>query len=262
MNRTKPFFHPAFYVIMVSYIILAYSTLGWGETWAATLYPEDHYFENVGAISFLAATVISLFVYMRAVNKRSITSIHWIKLLVYGVLAMLYFFGAGEELSWGQRIFLPPGLEQANIEEELKIQNLAIVEKNTFLTGDNIYTLFWIGFAIAIPFLSLVWKRFKGFAEMFTPIVNWGIGVLFLLNYLLAQLVNRIYLSAYDYQTILFPQAVQEVKESNYQLLFVFLSLLVLWDLNSRVFPKSKYGSPYRFPELNRVRTTDQPATN
>lgn len=262
MNRTKPFFHPAFYVIMVSYIIFAYSTLGWGEAWAANLYPEDHYFENVGAISFLAATVISLFVYMRAVNKRSITSIHWIKLLVYGVLAMLYFFGAGEELSWGQRIFLPPGLEQANIEEELKIQNLAIVEKNTFLTGDNIYTLFWIGFAIAIPFLSLVWKRFKGFAEMFTPIVNWGIGVLFLLNYLLAQLGNRIFMAAYDSPTILFPQALQEVKESNYQLLFVFLSLLVLWDLNSRVFPKSKYGSPYRLPELNRVRTTDQPATN
>ena len=259
MNRTKPSFHPVFYILMVLYFAFAYSTLGWGETWAASLYPEDHYFENVGAISFLAATVISLFVYMRAVNKRSITSIHWIKLLVYGVLAMLYFFGAGEELSWGQRIFLPRGLEQANMEEELKIQNLAIVENNTFLTGDNIYTLFWMGFAVAIPFLSLVWKRFKLFAEPFTPIVTWGIGALFLLNYLLAQLGNRIYLAAYDSQTILFPQALQEVKESNYQLLFVFLSLLVLWDLNLRVFPKSKYGLDYGLSALKRVRTTDQP---
>lgn len=262
MNRTKPSFHPAFYVIMVSYLIFAYSTLGWGEAWAATLYPEDHFFENVGAISFLAATVISLFVYMRAVNKRSITSIHWVKLLVYGGLAILYFFGAGEELSWGQRLFLAPGLDQANIEEELKIQNLAIVETNTFLTGDNIYTLFWMGFAVAIPFASLVWKRFKQVAEEFTPIVTWGIGALFLLNYLLAQLANRIYLSAYNHQTILFTEALQEVKESNYQLLFVFLSLLVLWDLNLRVFPKSKYGSLYGLAELNRVRATDQPVSN
>ena len=262
MNRTKGSFHPAFYVIMVLYFAFAYSTLGWGEDWAASLYPEDHYFETVGAISFLAASVISLFVYMRAVNKRYLTSMHWVKLFVYWVLAMLYFFGAGEELSWGQRIFLPRGLQQANIEEELKIQNLAIVENNTFLTGDNIYTLFWMGFAVAIPFAGLAWKRFREVAEKFTPIVYWGIGVLFLLNYLFAQLVNRIYLSAYDYQTILFPQAVQEIKESNYQLLFVFLSLLVLWDLNFRVFPKSKYGSPYRLPELNRVRTTDQPVSN
>ena len=244
------------------YFIFAYSTLGWGETWAATLYPEDHYFETVGAISFVAASVISLFVYMRAVNKRYVTSMHWIKLFVYSALALLYFFGAGEELSWGQRIFLPPGLAQANIEEELKIQNLAILEKNTFLTGDNIYTMFWMGFAVAIPFASLVWKRFKLFAETFMPIVYWGIGILFLLNYLLAQLVNRIFLSVYDYQTILFPQAVQEIKESNYQLLFVFLSLLVLWDLNFRVFPKSKYGLPYGLSELNRVRTTDQPISN
>ena len=262
MNRTKPSFHLVFYAIMVSYIVFAYSTLGWGEAWAAILYPEDHYFENVGAISFLAASVISLFVYMRAVNKRYLTGMHWIKLLVYSVLALIYFFGAGEELSWGQRLFLPAGLDQASIEEELKIQNLAIVERNTFLTGDNIYTLFWMGFAVAIPLVSLVWKRFKGFAERFMPIVYWGIGILFLFNHVLAQLVNRIYLSTYDYQTILFPQALQEVKESNYQLLFVFLSLLVLWDLNFRVFPKSQYGSPYGLSGLNRIRTTDQPVSN
>ena len=262
MNGTKQSFHPAFYVVMVLYFICSYSTLGWGENWAATLYLEDHFFENVGAISFLAASVISLFVYMRAVTKRYITQIHWVKLFVYSALALIYFFGAGEELSWGERIFLPAGLDQANTQEELKIQNLAIVENNTFLTGDNIYTLFWMGFAVAIPLLSLVWKRFKLFAEKFMPIVYWGIGVLFLLNYFFAQLANLIYRTAYNYQTILFPQALQEVKESNYQLLFVFLSLLVLWDLNSQVFPKSKYGSPYRLPELNRVRTIDQPVSN
>ena len=245
---------------MVLYFTLAYSTLGWGENWAATLYPEDHYFETVGAIAFLAASVISLFVYMRAVSKRYITRMHWIKLLVYSALALLYFFGAGEELSWGQRIFLPRGLAQESIEQELKIQNLAILEKNRVLTGDLIYTVFWMGFAVAIPFASLIWKRFKLFAETFTPIVYWGIGVLFLLNYLLAQLGNLIFRSVYNYQTILFPQALQEIKESNYQLLFVFLSLLVLWDLNFHIFPKS--GSPYGLSGWSRVRTTDQPVSN
>jgi hypothetical protein len=259
MNKTKQSFHPAFYVMMVLYLILAHSTLGWGEKWAAILYPEDHYFENVGAISLFVASAISLYVFMRALNMRDVTRIHWIKLLVYSALAMLYFFGAGEELSWGQRLFhiqAPSGLAQENSQQELKIQNLAIVEKNPFLNANNIYTVFWMGFAVAIPFVSLVWKRFKEFAEKFTPIVYWGIGVLFLLNYLLAKLGKLIFVSLYNYQTILFTQAVQEVKESNYELLFVFLSLLVLWDLNFLIFPK------FGLLGLNKVRTRGQTISN
>ena len=259
MNKTQQSFHPAFYVMMVLYFILAYSTLGWGEKWAATLYPEDHYFENVGVISLFAASAISLFVYMRALKMRDRIRIHWIKLFVYSALAMLYFFGAGEEISWGQRIFhiqAPGAIAQENTQQELNIHNLAIVEKNPIFNADNIFTMFWMGFAVAIPFVSLVWKRFKLFAEKLTPVVYWGIGVLFLINYLLAKVGNLIFISVYNYQTILFPQAIQEVKESNYALLFVFVCLLVLWDLNFLVFPK------FELSGLNRIRTTNQTISN
>jgi hypothetical protein len=259
MNETKQSFHPAFYVIVVLYFILAYSTLGWGEKWAATLYSEDHYFENVGAISLFAAAAISLYVFMRALKMRDITRIHRIKLFVYSALAMLYFFGAGEELSWGQRIFniqVSPGVAQETMQQELNIHELAIVQKNPYLNADNIFTVFWMGFAVAIPFLSLVWKRFKLFAGELTPVVYWGMGVLFLLNSLLAKLGNLIFVSAYRYQSVLFPQAIQEIKESNYELLFVFLSLLVLRDLNLLIFPK------FEFSGLHSVRTSDQTLSN
>jgi hypothetical protein len=108
------------------------------------------------------------------------------------------------------------------------------------LNSDNIFTVFWLGFAVAIPFISLSWRPFKQFAEKFTPVVYWGIGLLFLFNYLDAKLGKLLYASAYHYQIISFTQAVQEVKESNYELLFVFLSLIVLWDLNSLIREKSK----------------------
>ena len=259
MNKTKQSYQPAFYVMMVLYLTLTYSTLGWGEKWAATLYPEDHYFETVGAISFFAASAISLFVFMRALNMRDITRIHWIKLLVYSVLAMLFFFGAGEELSWGQRIFgiqLSPGFAQGNPQQELNIHNLEIVEKNPYFNADNIFTVFWMGFAVAIPFVSLIWKRFKLFAETLTPIVYWGIGILFLINHWLAKVANLIFLSVYNNQTISFRQAVQEIKESNYELLFVFLSVLVLWDLNFLILPK------FDLSWLNRASTTDRTISN
>lgn len=259
MNQNKQSFHPAFYGMMVLYFILAYSTLGWGEKWAASLYPEDHYFENVGAISLFAAAAISLFVYMRALKTREITRIHRSKLFVYSTLAILYFFGAGEELSWGQRIFhiqVSPGSAQQNPRQELNIHDLAIVEKSPYLNADNIFTVFWMGFAVAIPFVSLIWKRFKRFAEMSTPIVSGGMGVLFLINHLLARVIGQIFVSLYHYQTIPFAQALQEVKESNYELLFVFLSLVVLWDLDFLILPK------FDLSWLDRIRATDQTISN
>ncbi len=259
MNPTKQSYHPVFYVMMVLYFILAYGTLGWGEKWAATLYPEDHYFENVGAISLFAAAAISLYVFMRALQTREFTRVHRSKLFVYSALTMLYFFGAGEELSWGQRIFhiqVSPGFAQQNPRQELNIHDLAVVEKNPYLNADNIFTVFWVGFTVAIPFVSLVWKRFKGFAETLTPIVYWGMGALFLINYFLAKVVKLIFLSAYHYQTIPFAQAVQEVRESNSELLFVFLSLIVLWDLDFLIIPK------FDLSWLNRARTTDQTISN
>ncbi len=243
MSKNKWFFQPAFYIIMVLYFLLGYTTLGWGEKWAATLFPEDHYFENVGAISLFVASGISFYIFARALKTRSTTRMHWVKLLVYLGLGLLYFFGAGEEISWGQRIFHmqePASLAQENVQHELNIHNLAIFEKSKLLKADNIFTVFWLVFAVAVPFASVATKQFKQFAEKLTPVVYWGIGVLFLFNYLGAQLGKLIYVAAYHFQTIPFPQAVQEVKESNYELLFVFLSLIVLWDLNVLIRQKTE----------------------
>ena len=243
MSRNQWFSRPAFYVIVVFYCLFGYATLGWGEKWAAALFPEDHYFENIGAISLFAASAISFYSFARAVKTRATTRIHWLKLLVYLGLGLLYFFGAGEEIGWGQRIFHiqePAGLAEENVQHELNIHDLAVFENSKLLKADNIFTVFWLAFAVVIPFASLAAKPFKQFAERFTPVVYWGIGLLFLFNYLGAKLGKLIYLSAYRYQTIPFRQAVQEIKESNYELLFVFLSLIVLWDLNTLIREKSE----------------------
>jgi hypothetical protein len=246
MNKKEWLFQPSFYVIMALYFILGYTTLGYGEKWAAILYPEDHYFENIGAISLFVASGISLYIFVRALKNRAKTGMHWLKLLVYLGLAFLYFFGAGEEISWGQRIFHiqePAELAKENVQHELNIHDLAIFENNELLKSDNIFTVFWLGFAVLIPLGSFAWKRFGEFAEKFTPIVYWGIGALFLFNYMAAKIVKPIYAHAYTFQTIRFGQAVQEIKESNYELMFVFLSLFVLWDLNRLINEKSGLSS-------------------
>jgi len=243
MNKKEWLFQPAFYVVTALYFILGYTTLGYGAKWAATLFPEDHYFENVGALSLFVASGISFYIFVRALKNRTVTGMHRLKLLVYLGLALLYFFGAGEEISWGQRIFHiqePAELAKDNVQHELNIHDLAIFENNEWLKSDNIFTIFWLAFAVLIPFGSSVWKQFREFAEKFTPIVYWGIGALFLFNYLIAKIAKPMYVHAYTFQTIRFGQAVQEIKESNYELMFVFLSLFVLWDLNHLIHEKSK----------------------
>jgi hypothetical protein len=243
MNKKEWLFQPAFYMVMALYFILGYTTLGYGEKWAATLFPEDHYFENLGALSLFVASGISFYIFVRALKNRAVTGIHWLKLLVYLGLALLYFFGAGEEISWGQRIFHiqePAELAKENVQHELNIHDLAIFENHEWLKSDNIFTAFWLAFAVLIPFGSVVWKRFREFAEKFTPIVYGGIGALFLFNYLVAKIAKPIYMHAYTFQTIRFGQAVQEIKESNYELMFVFLSFFVLWDLNHLIREKSR----------------------
>ena len=238
MSKEKSFFRPIFYVVVVIYFILGFCTLALGEKWGDKLFLEDAYFENMGALSLGIAAIISFYIFQQALKARTTANIHWFKLLVYLGLAMLYFFGAGEEISWGQRIFNipePENLPIENVQEELNVHNLAVFENSDNLKADNIFTVFWVGLAVLLPALSLASKPFKAFAEKFTPIVHWDIGLLFIFNYLAAQVAKPIFRSFYSYKTISFVQAVQEVKESNYEFLFIFLSIAVLWDLRQLI---------------------------
>ncbi|MBI5824900.1 MAG: hypothetical protein HZB18_12795 [Chloroflexi bacterium] len=238
MNNNKWFTRPWFYIAILFYFFLGYTTLGYGEKWASMIFPEDHYFENVGAISLAVASVLSFYVFIRALKTRRATRMHGLKLMVYLGLALLYFFGAGEEISWGQRIFNiqePASLQGENVQDELNIHNLAVFENSKWLKADTIFTVFWMCFAVLLPWGALLWERFGKFAETLSPIVDWHIGILFLLNFFGARFVQPFFKSTYTYQSIPYLQAVQEVKESNYEFLFIFLSLIVLWELNQRI---------------------------
>lgn len=235
MEKKNALLQPAIYLVFILYFIAGYLTLSLGDRVASMMFSEDHYFENVGAISLFAASALTLIAFVRAWRTRAETRMTLIKQLSFLGLALLFFFGAGEEISWGQRIFnieTPAALEQANDQEELNIHNLAVFERIKFFTADHIFDIFWSIFAVAIPAASLMMERFQRVAVRYLPIAYWGIGALFVTNYLLAKLAKLVFASAYTYGIIPYAQAVQEVKESNYELLFAFLALYLLWDLN------------------------------
>ena len=235
MNQSSFLFKPILYIALAVYIALAYSSLAMGNGLLAVVIPEDHYFELIGAFAFLVTSL--LFFYGFRVARKTLDK-SWVsimKQLVYLGLALLFFFGAGEEISWGQRILgfqTPETLSQVNRQEEFNLHNLSAWEASAFLDPDRLFDIFWFLFAVLTPAVALFVPAFKSFAGKFIPIVFWGIGVLFLYNYLWAKLAKILFSNAYAFEGVRFAQAVQEVKESNYAIIFVLVGLYAVWDLH------------------------------
>jgi hypothetical protein len=235
MTKDNFLFNPVVYVILAVYMTLAYFVLAMGNNFIAAAIPEDHYFEIVGAFSLLTTSLLFLFGFRLGRKTLDHTRFSLVKQLVYLGLAALFFFGAGEEISWGQRILgfqTPEPLTEVNRQEEFNLHNLTVLETNKLLDADRLFDMFWFLFAVFTPAAALLIPSFKRFAGRFIPIVYWGIGLLFLYNYLWAKLAKVIFRTAYTFERIPFAQAIQEIKESNYAILFILVGLYAIWDLH------------------------------
>ena len=246
MTKNKWFTNPVFYIVMVVYFIVVYSALGYGDKWAAIFYPEDHLFENIQFITLLAAAGWMFYTAWLAYQNRQTLNINWIKILAYLALGLFFFFIAGEEVSWGQRIFniaTPESIAEVNAQQETNLHNLAIFEYSQYFSFDRLFSYFWASFAMLIPLISLFWGRFQQFVEKYLPIGYWVLGLLFPVNYVLTKVAKTIYGGIYSYSEIPFLQAIKQTKELNYYLLLFFLSVYFLWQLKQQIAAKSNQSS-------------------
>lgn len=213
---------------MALYILLTYPVLAFGDKVAALSYPEDHFFETMGAIGFFVAAVFFFSGFLHALKPHMAGRVFWVKKLAYLGLALLFLFGAGEEISWGQRIFdvhTPDALNAINVQGETNIHNIAVFEYQ--IPFETLFDLLWMSLAVLIPFLSVI---IRPFARL-VPVVHWGVGLLFLLDYLGAKAAKLLFHGVYTYDLIAFRQAVQETKESNYAVLFALFAVYAFLDL-------------------------------
>jgi hypothetical protein len=234
MKQRSILFKPAVYIAIAAYITFAYFVLAMGNNLIGAVIPEDHYFEIVGASSLLATSLLFLSGFRLARKTLDQTVASVVKQLVYLGLAVVFFFGAGEEISWGQRILgfeTPESVSQVNRQEEFNLHNLSAWEASMFLDADRMFDLFWFLFAVFTPAVAMAVPAFKRFASQFIPVVFWGISLLFLYNYLWAKVAKIFFSAAYAFERVPFPQAVQEIKESNYAIIFILVGLHAVWDL-------------------------------
>lgn len=180
---------------------------------------ENGLFENLTAVAFLMASIILARVYLTDDTGNRIGKFVTRRNIFVLLLAIVFFFGAGEELSWGQHMlgFEPPDfIAEHNRQGELNLHNLGPPKSGLreYLTISKLFSLFWLVYCVCIPLLMRIWTGFRSFIQQINlPIVPLWIGLVFPLNYVLSKIVVPLTGARGHY--------VVEVKESSFGVLFL-----------------------------------------
>lgn len=196
---------------------------------------EDGPFETFGALCFLTSSLIFLILYIKERPGNHIFSFTTTRNVFFLLLAVVFLFAFGEEISWGQRFVgfeTPEWLKQVNRQREFNIHNITIFHgtdtegRRKLLNMDRAFSVFWLLYCIAIP----VSVRFhQGLARHLNwlnlPLVPIWLGVFFPVNYLLSKSIalapHYAEFKNFDHWTV-------EVKESLFAFLFVLVAFYFL----------------------------------
>jgi hypothetical protein len=149
---------------------------------------EDGYIEYLTAF-FLLLTAFT------CLNK-GLTIESKISTAFFCLLAILFFFGFGEEISWGQRLFgfeTPEEIKLANTQQEFNLHNLRIGEVglNKLIFGKLMYVglfLYFLGFTLL--YKNTIWfRRIIDITGM--PLPAPAYSICFILSILIVQLIQN-----------------------------------------------------------------------
>jgi hypothetical protein len=152
---------------------------------------EDGVAETLTALFYFAAGVILLVAGGKAIKKDR----RPVRQIVPFLLALLFIFAAGEEISWGQRLFhlsVPHALEGKTFDNDLSLHNLKIFGY-PLLEGNRLLNLFVILTGMILPLAYAVSTKVrKLIAAVNFPIAPLATLPLFLLSLIYGLALSRI----------------------------------------------------------------------
>lgn len=216
------------------YILVLFSIVFLGEETAIPLTDEDGLVENLGAIYFLTASLFYLASFLQSSGlEQEDNNGAQSKNYFYLFFTALFFFGFGEEISWGQRLMDfegPQVFQEINKHKETNLHNLRIFGKG-FLRPDIWFFIFWFSYCLILPLVNKysarMRKKISGFGLPVPPI--W-IGLALLTNFLIYAIPHLFIYTIPRYFPGLWPQPFYvdktflEVKESNAAFIFAVLA--------------------------------------
>ncbi len=199
------------------------------ETVAWMLVKEDGFYENC---SFLLLAGASVFFLLASIGARKSRAGIW-----YFFFFLMTFFGAGEEISWGQRIFGWSVSEAStNIQGETTIHNLPVFDtvEGGLLKMSRLFMLFCLGWGLVLPVIY----RFVPYAKLQidrfqVPVIPITIGVFFLINIIASKVYQFTIINPYV-------ERIAEVREASQAILLFAASI---WFFMSTEKPSDLHTS-------------------
>lgn len=220
--------------IFASLTVISYLSLLSSQPIVDRLVDEDGFFESLTVIFFLVACVCFGIAFYRSMHRENRPNYPLLKRLSYLVLVSLFLFGAGEEISWGQRIFhieTPEALREINEQEEINVHNLEIFQNHSAIFNtDRLFALFWGTLMVGIPLFAYMSPKLREWLDKLVPIFPWWLGLLFIFNYLAAKGAKDFLIATDSYQGLerTLAQGVVEVKEAVFSLLFALVGVYLI----------------------------------
>lgn len=203
---------------------------------------EDGIIQNISAICYFLSMCIIFYLFINSKSTKSDYLFRANRNIFFLILAFFFLFCLGEEISWGQRILnikTPESISRINYQNEITIHNLIYfigrdfndIEKTNWtiiFSGSVIYSLWFLFYCVFIPLLNkLSNKAHNYFKKREVPLVSLWVGFLFPINYLTAKFIQKIEFN--DLPIYLKTQPLTEIKENNYAILFLLVSISFLF---------------------------------
>ena len=201
-----------------------------GESVVNPYVEEDGVVETVGAAALLTASCFFLLAAIRSRRRND----RRIKQLVLVLLALAFFFGAGEEISWGQRMLglePPAEVREANTQGELNFHNLQPVED--WLSIERLFQAFWAVYGVLIPIACAISERLRHRVEGVIPVLPVWVAIALIANQAVAEATTLLLDSNPDLYSGAVPpeQARFEVTEANVSLVLMAGAIAVFKEI-------------------------------
>ena len=151
---------------------------------------EDGFVENSQFVLIFSSSLLLFYRFLKLFKYKNI---YW-KIGVLG-MALVFLFGAGEEISWGQRIFNIQSSEyfiENNAQHETNLHNMVVEGKKiNKIIFSQLLTIILIIYILILPVLYRKFKSIKNLVNLFAiPVVKWHHSIAFLVSTGLIFFVN------------------------------------------------------------------------
>lgn len=199
---------------------------------STTLGREDGIIESLTALFFGIAALQMGYLFFSTKSRERKYIFHFKRNIFYLLLGIIFFVFMGEEISWGQRIFgwhTPDWIKTINNQEEINFHNIRAIEASVdkqglarWLTAGRVFTLFWLLYCLLIPLMDryLLFTH-NLFRKIYLPLLPIWLGLGFLLNFLLFNVLEEVASSKLDPRD---PEYVEMI----YAFLFLVASVIIL----------------------------------